>query len=381
MGLSGETKHVAEGAFAEKWPSSFREDESMTKSVLVRTQGHIGRITLNRPRAINALSLDMCEAISAALLRWRNEPGIEAVIVEHGEGRGFCAGGDVRQVVEGGSPSARAFFMAEYRMNHLMFGYPKPIMAFMDGVTMGGGVGLSLPCRYRIATENTVFAMPEATIGLFPDVGAGWYLSRLPDRVGQFLALTAARLDGAECLDLGLASHYLPSSALSGVKAAIAAQPHYIDQLFQTSDVVAPYARIERNRSQIARLFASDSLEDIIAALRSDPSEWAKKELRTIGAKSPTSCKIALRLLAHGPKMRDFTDEMQLEYGIAVHIAERHDFAEGVRALLIDKDNAPCWDPAAPEDVTDEMIDEIFAPLPAGEAWTPFEGLGEHRYM
>lgn len=353
----------------------------MTADVTIRAHGRVGHITLTRPRAINALTLEMCEAMSAALLEWRTDPAVEAVIVDHGEGRGFCAGGDVRTAVEHGPDATRRFFHAEYRMNHLMFGYPKPIAVFMDGITMGGGVGVALPCRYRIATENTVFAMPEATIGLFPDVGAGWYLSRLPDRVGQFMALTTARLDGAECLDLGLASHYLPSTALSGVKAAIASQPHYIDQLLRTSDVVAPPARIERNRPHIARLFASDRLEDILAALEEDGSEWAEKELRTIGAKSPTSCKVALRLLAHGAEQRDFTDEMRLEYAIAAHMAASHDFIEGVRALLIEKDNAPVWKPAHPEDVSDAMIDAMFAPLPKAEEWTPFEGLGDHGYM
>jgi enoyl-CoA hydratase len=353
----------------------------MTDDVSTRTQGHVGRITLNRPRAINALTLEMCEAISAALLEWRNSPAIEAVLIDHGEGRGFCAGGDVRAAVVHGADAARTFFHAEYRMNHLMFGYPKPIAVFMDGITMGGGAGLALPCRYRIATENTRFAMPEATIGLFPDVGAGWYLSRLPDRVGQFLALTAAQLDGAECIDLGLASHYLPSAALRGVKAAIASQPHYIDQLLRSSDVVAPPARIERNRPTIARLFASDRLEEILAALRTDGSEWAKKELQTIAGKSPTTCKVALRLLAHGAEMRDFTDEMRLEYAIAWHIAGGHDFPEGVRALLIDKDNAPVWDPATPAEVSDEMIDALFAPLPSEQQWMPFEGLGDHGYL
>lgn len=353
----------------------------MTADVVVRTHGRIGRITLNRPRALNALTLEMCEAISAALLEWRTQPGIEAIIVEHGEGRGFCAGGDVRQIAADGGSHAHAFFMAEYRMNHLMFGYPKPVAVFMDGFTMGGGVGISLPCRYRIATENTVFAMPETTLGLFPDVGAGWYLSRLPDRVGQFMALTGARLDGAECLDLGLASHYLPSAALAKVKAAIAAQPHYIDQLLHTSDVIAPPARIERNRPLIARLFASNSLEEILAALRADPSGWAQKEYRTIHARAPLSCKVALRLLADGSARRDFTDEMRLEYAIAVRMARRPDFAEGVRARLIDKDDAPRWNPATPQDATGEMVDALFAPLPADKAWWPFAGLGDHGYL
>src|SRR6478609_11919949 len=198
----------------------------MAKDVLIRRQGSVGHISLNRPKALHALTQAMCEAISAALLDWRHDPGVAAVILDHAEGRGFCAGGDVamvrRSALEDGGASGRAFFHAEYRMNHLLFTYPKPAVAFMDGVTMGGGVGLALPCRYRIASENTLFAMPEGAIGLFPDVGAGWYLSRLPGRLGAFLALTGARLDGAECRWAGLATHYLSAAALTSAIEEIA---------------------------------------------------------------------------------------------------------------------------------------------------------------
>ncbi len=167
--------------------------------------------------------------MSEALLGWRDDPAIEAVLIDHAEGRGFCAGGDValvrRSALEDGGAAGRAFFFAEYRLNHLLFTYPKPVVAFMDGVTMGGGVGISQPARYRVATENTLFAMPEGAIGLFPDVGAGWYLPRLKGRTGAFMALTGARLDGAECLWAGLATHYLPSERLAEAKARIAEAP------------------------------------------------------------------------------------------------------------------------------------------------------------
>src|SRR5690606_34414287 len=167
-------------------------EKVLTEDILIRRKSAIGRISLNRPKALHALTQPMCEAISAALLEWREDNGIEAVILDHAEGRGFCAGGDVTRVrlsaLEDGGAAGRAFFMAEYRMNHLLFAYPKPVVAFMDGVTMGGGVGLALPCRYRIATPNTLLAMPEGAIGLFPDVGAGWHLPRLRGQIGKFLA-------------------------------------------------------------------------------------------------------------------------------------------------------------------------------------------------
>ena len=182
----------------------------MTDDVLISTQDRVGRIRLNRPKAIHALNTSMCEAMSHALLGWMHDDSVEAVVIDHAEGRGFCAGGDVVMIARSGNEDAadaKRFFFAEYRLNHLLFTYPKPTVAIMDGITMGGGVGISMPCDFRIATENTRFAMPETGIGLFPDVGGGWYLPRLPGRVGEFMALTGARLDGSECHYLGLATH------------------------------------------------------------------------------------------------------------------------------------------------------------------------------
>jgi enoyl-CoA hydratase len=312
----------------------------------------------------------------AALLAWRDDPACEAVILDHAQGRGFCAGGDVamvrRSALEDGGAAGRAFFHAEYRMNHLLFTYPKPTVAFMDGVTMGGGVGLALPCRYRVATGNTLFAMPEGAIGLFPDVGAGWYLSRLKWRYGQFLALTGARLDGAECLHLGLATRFIPAERLAEVKAALIDQPHNVDRLLALAHGDPGEPRIRGNRPLIARLFASDRLEEVLAALAADPSEWAAKEFKAVASKCPTTASVALRQLAEGAAKTDFAEEMALEYRLAARMMMRSDFIEGVRAVLVDKDNAPRWQPATPEGVTDDMLDAIFAPLPDGEEWTPF---------
>jgi enoyl-CoA hydratase len=311
----------------------------------------------------------------AALVEWRTNPEVKAVTIDHAEGRGFCAGGDVVMLAKSGSSDgaeARAFFHEEYRLNHLLFTYVTPTVAFMDGITMGGGVGISQPCRYRVATENTRFAMPETAIGLFPDVGGGWYLSRLPGRIGQFLALTGARLDGAECRYLGLATHFIPQDRLEEVKAQIAAKPERIEGILGTASVTPPEPKIEANLSQIGTHFRSDRLEDILASLGGDDSEWAQKELATLRTKSPQACKVSLRLLCDGAGMHDFADEMRQEYAVAAHVVQRPDFAEGVRALLIDKDNAPRWNPAEPEGVTDHMIDTIFAPMPDGEEWSPY---------
>ena len=346
----------------------------MTTDVVAVVDHKVGRLRLNRPKAIHALTRDMCSAMIAALVEWRERPEVEAVMLDHAEGRGFCAGGDVVMLARSGARDgreARAFFFEEYRLNHLLFTYAKPTVAFMDGITMGGGVGISQPCKYRVATENTRFAMPETAIGLFPDVGGGWYLSRLPGRVGQYLALTGARLDGAECLALGLATHYVPSLGLEDLKARIAADPQQVEALLEEASAPPPEAKIAAHQADIDRLFAAEDYEDVLAALETDGSAWAKAQLETLRTKSPQACKVSLRLLHNGGRMQAFVDEMRQEYAVASRVVQRHDFVEGVRALLVDKDSSPVWEPPTPEAVTQHLIDTIFAPMPEGEEWTP----------
>ncbi len=343
--------------------------------VLHRIEGRAGFLHLNRPSAIHALTLDMVHAMTGALLAWRDNPAVECVIIDHAEGRGFCSGGDIaflrNSAINDGGVSGRKFFHDEYQLNNLLFTYPKPVIAFMDGITMGGGVGISQPATFRVATENTRFAMPETGIGLFPDVGGGWYLSHLQGRIGQFLALTGARLDGAECFEIGLATHYLPASTLAEAKAEIAQDPSRADAILASYADAVPDARIAANVEQIDRLFASDRYEDVLAALTADGSDWAAKELATLNTKSPQTCKVALRQLAEGAKAASFADNMVIEYRIASRVLTLPDFTEGVRAVIVDKDNAPKWNPATPEGVTDDLLDAIFAPLPAQEEWKP----------
>jgi len=346
----------------------------MTEDVLISVEGKVGRIRLNRPKAIHALNTGMCRAILDALTAWRSDTAVEAVMIDHAEGRGFCAGGDIRMLATSGADdgaAARDFFRVEYQMNHALFTFVKPIVAFMDGITMGGGVGLSQPARFRVATENTKFAMPETGIGLFPDVGGGWYLSRLPGRVGQYLAVTGHRLDGAECVALGLATHHLAAERLDDAKARILADPQAIETVLTDLATPAPDAAILTHHAAIDRLFASDRLEDIIAALEADPGDWAMQQRADIAGKSPQSMKVSLKLLLDGASMPTFEDEMRQEYAVATRVVQRHDFIEGVRALIIDKDNHPRWDPATPDGVSDHLIDQIFAPLPEDAAWSP----------
>ena len=350
--------------------------------VLTGVEGRIGRLRLNRPRALHALTTAMCANMLAALDGWRIDPAVEVVLLDHAASpdgdpklsRGFCAGGDVRMLGESGGgdgSDARDFFRTEYRLNHRLFTYAKPTVAVMDGVVMGGGVGIALPCRYRVATENTRFAMPETAIGLFPDVGGGWYLSRLPGRVGQYLALTGNRIDGADCLALGLATHYVPSGRLEEMKAALIARPHEVEAILRDLTEAAPPASLAARREAIDRLFAADRMEEIVAALETDHGDFARETLATLRTRSPQSMTVSLKLLLDGAAMATFEDEMRQEFAVATRIVQRPDFAEGVRAVLVDRDNAPRWDPARIEDVSDHLIDRIFAPLPVGEEWSP----------
>lgn len=341
--------------------------------VIVRRDGHAGVLSLNRPRAIHALTLGMVRTMTEALLAWRDNPAVQVVMIDHAEGRGFCSGGDIAllraSALGDGGVSGRQFFFEEYRLNHLLFAYPKPVIAFADGITMGGGVGISQPARFRVATENTRFAMPETGIGLFPDVGGGWYLSRLKGRLGQFLALTGARLDGAECLWAGLATHYLPAAVLADAKARIAGG-EAPDAVLGALSQAAPEARIAAHADQIARHFAADRLEDVVASLAADSDPWAEKELATLRGKSPHSCKVSLRQLVESARLGSFAENMAMEYRIAGRVLLSPDFAEGVRALIVDKTNDPHWNPERAEDVSDAMIDAIFAPLSPQEEWT-----------
>ena len=348
----------------------------MTEDIISRVEGHAGIISLNRPASLHALTLGMVHAMTEILLKWRKSRKVKCVIIDHAEGRGFCAGGDIAflrdSALNDAGKSGRKFFHDEYQLNHLLFTYPKPIVAFMDGITMGGGVGISQPAKYRVATENTRFAMPETGIGLFPDVGGGWYLSRLEGRVGPFLALTGARLDGAECTELGLATHYLPSEALAEAKQRICSEDvERIDGILGTLAANPPEARLVGNIGLINRHFVSDRYEDILASLEADDSDWAMKELATLRSKSPQTCKVALRQLAESAKMADFAENMAMEYRIGSRVLTLPDFAEGVRAVIVDKDHAPQWNPATADGVTDDLIDAIFAPLPKKDEWKP----------
>lgn len=345
----------------------------MTEFVQTRIEGHLARLTLNRADALHALNMEMCTEVLSALNSWAQRPEIQLLLIDHAEGtRGFCAGGDIRMLAKSGASDgaeARAFFAVEYRMNTALYNYPKPIVSLIDGVTMGGGVGLSVHGAYRVATERTLFAMPETGIGLFPDVGGGWFLPRLEGELGTWLALTGARLKGADVKAAGVATHFVPSELLPHLRAQIAGADfsHGADEMLGGvlglvgQDVAEPsFAPFEET---IDRCFAFDRVEEIIAALRADGSDWAVKQAETIESKSPRTVKVALRQLREGARFETFEENMRNEYRIGARQVQSADFLEGVRAVIVDKDHAPKWNPPTLEGVSDAMIDDVFAPL------------------
>ncbi|MEL6258435.1 MAG: enoyl-CoA hydratase/isomerase family protein [Pseudomonadota bacterium] len=339
--------------------------------VLIRIDGRIGRITLNRPQALHALNQGMCDRILAALRSWRDDDAVAAVVVDHAAGtRGFCAGGDIRMLAESGAADgaeAFGFFQSEYRMNAAIKSFPKPYVAILDGITMGGGVGLSVHGSHRIATERTVFAMPETGIGLFPDVGGGWFLPRLAGELGVWLALSGARLKGGDVAAAGIATHLIASDAIEGL----------IDQCIETGgDVDLALEACVQNPGPgsfaaqietINRCFAFDRAEEIVEALERDGHDWARDQAAILKSKSPRTVKVALRQMREGAALTSFEDNMRMEYRIARRQVMSADFQEGVRAVIVDKDNTPLWSPDTLESVSSAVIDEVFAPLGAEE--------------
>ncbi len=336
--------------------------------LLTEVRGSLGLLTLNRPKALNALTLGMVHAMVAQLKVWAEDPAISTVAVRGAGDRAFCAGGDVRALWESGmnrTEYASTFWHDEYQLNTLIKEYPKPYVALIHGLVMGGGVGVSFHGSHRVVCETTGFAMPETGIGLFPDVGGTYFLPRLPGQSGLYLALTGARVKAADLRHLGLATHIAAYADFEPIIAALAAGA-------EPDSVLAPYvanatdAPIRARQEEIDALFCGDGVEAILAALDRAQTDFARETAATIRTKSPTSLKIAYRQMVEG-RRHTFRECMKLEFRVTERIQQGEDFYEGVRAIIIDKDNAPRWSPARVEDVTDAAIDACFAPLPSGE--------------
>jgi enoyl-CoA hydratase len=350
------------------------------RELITSVDGGLGRLTLNRPEALGALTTGICEGMIEALLGWLSDARVAAVLIDHAGERGFCAGGDIRTLAEsaaGDGEAARRFFFTEYRLDHLISVYEKPVITVMDGLVMGGGVGISLPARYRVATERTRFAMPETGIGLFPDVGAGWWFPKTTGRTGAWMALTGARLDAADCELEGLATDVVASARLPELKSALAREPQAVERILTEFEADPGRPRIGAHRDAIDRLFGADSLEGVVALLEADGSAWAAEQLQAMRPKCPLSGKVAFRLIAGGLRPKSLAGDLVIEYRLAVRLVMRPDFREGVRAVITQKDNRPVWRPASLAETPDALVSEMFAPLGESEEWTPLPGF-EH---
>jgi len=332
--------------------------------ILFETRGAVGLITLNRPKALNALTHAMCLAMKARLDAWATDDAVKCVAIQ-GEGeRAFCAGGDIRALYESGkagTPYIFDFYRDEYILNAAIKHYPKPYIALLRGIVMGGGVGVSLHGSHRVADESMLFAMPETGIGLFPDVGGSFFLPRLPGELGMYLGLTGARLKTADALYAGVATHYVPAAKRDVLLAALASGTSPDMALREASQSAAP-ATLPEIRATIDRAFSAQSVEAILSALEAEASDWARDAAKTIRAKSPTAIKLAFRQIRNG-KSLDFDDCMRMEFRMVNRVIAGHEFYEGVRATIIDKDGAPHWMPSQLSEVSDAQVDAYFAPL------------------
>ncbi|NXK05840.1 HIBCH protein, partial [Herpetotheres cachinnans] len=345
-----------------------------TAEVLLEKRGGVGVITLNRPKALNALNLPMIRQIYPQIKTWEQDPETFLIIIKGTGGKAFCAGGDIRAITDAGKVGDRLpqdFFREEYILNNAIGTCKKPYVALIDGITMGGGVGLSVHGRFRVATERTLFAMPETAIGLFPDVGGGYFLPRLPGKIGYYLALTGFRLKGRDVLKAGIATHFVESEKLPALEKDLVAlkspSTENIADLLNSYQMKSKVDQekgfvLDEHMEKINSLFSANSMEEIVKKLKQDGSPFAIKQLEAISKMSPTSLKMTLRQLREGASM-NLQDVLTMEYRLSQACMRGHDFYEGVRAVLIDKDQSPRWKPAALEEVSDEFVDDCFKPL------------------
>ena len=362
----------------------------MSEFLITEVRGHVGFITLNRPKALNALNLDMVRGLTQALLAWEHDPAIQAVAIRGtskvGNFGGFCAGGDIRffhQAALGGDPSLEDFFTEEYALNHLIHRYSKPYLPFMDGIVMGGGMGISQGTHYRLVTDNTKMAMPETHIGLFPDVGGGYFLSRCPGSTGEWLALTGAVLNAQGALELGLADHCLDSSRLDAAWEALGSLPAgaglapWLAEF--TVKLTAPSGVA---REHIDRVFSLASVPEMLQVLEAEVDDWSQHTAATLRHRSPLMLHVVLEQVRRARGM-GLGDDLRMERDMVRHCFQTvhlgrsgasSETVEGIRALAVDKDHQPRWNPIRVEDVTPDMVAPFFvSPWPA---WAhPLRGL------
>ena len=340
--------------------------------VLARVEGHAGVITLNRPKALNALSLPMIREITGLLLDWKDDPRICTVIVQSGNEKAFCAGGDVRSVYEAHLKGDRDFmgviFQEEYLLNFIISIYPKPYIALMNGIAMGGGLGISVHGSHRIVTERTIMAMPETNIGFFPDVGAGYFLNQCPGEIGTFLGVSGESITGEDALYAGLATHRLNSHEIPEIYKALTVAQSFgeVDDALQDAAGGQSPCFLQANRNLIDHCFSFPTIEEIFGALRQESNPVSRDWLKGSLKQSPTSLKLALALMRR-TKGLPLKEVLALDFQVSQHCVKNHDFFEGIRAVLVDKDQNPFWKPNQLSDVSRQMIEGYFT----AKAYTP----------
>jgi enoyl-CoA hydratase len=337
----------------------------MAMDIRFSRQGSLAIITLERLQALNALTLEMVAALDEQLTAWADDDGVAAVVIRSAGGRAFCAGGDIRALHDASKrrdPCVRDFYRTEYRLNHRIKTCGKPYIALIDGIAMGGGVGVSVHGSHRVVTERCQFAMPETGIGFFPDVGGSWFLPRCPGQLGTFLGLTGARIGAADALYCGVATHFVASDNLAQV-ADVLQDGGTVTALLDRMAGNPGAAPLTGRREAIDRCFGADTVEEILSRLAAEKTAWADEQIAVLRRKSPTSLKVTLRLLRLGAGLPDFAAAMRMEFRMALRMVTAEDFYEGVRAAVIDKDQAPQWRPPTLAAVSDAMVGRYFEPM------------------
>lgn len=330
------------------------------QSVIARRDGRVGRILLNRPRALNALDLEMIRACTCALLEWRDDPHVHAVVIEGAGERAFCAGGDIRALrdgqLSGDRTSVDAFFREEYDLNLLISAYPKPYIALIDGICMGGGIGVSVHAPYRVASEHAMFAMPETAIGFFPDIGATFFLPRLPGQLGLYLGLTGLRVTGSDAVHAGFGTHYVSRDRLPTLSLALA--DIGVAALARFAETLPPFT-LAAHVAAIDACFSAASVPEIVARLLADGGAWTEAPLKALRTVSPTALAFTLEALRRGAHLT-LSDALDAEFRLTRTTMAYPDFAEGVRAMVVDKDRQPKWQPPQIEAVDPAVVAVMF---------------------
>jgi enoyl-CoA hydratase len=345
----------------------------LSSEVETMSRGRLGIITLNRPKALNALNLAMVEQLDAILADWADNPAVHAVLIRSASERAFCAGGDVRSIGVLPDPQermalGRAFFGTEYRVNHRINTFPKPYIALINGIAMGGGLGLSIHGSHRIVSESVRMTMPETVLGLFPDVGATWFLNRGSPGIGRYLALIGPHIGAADALTAGLATHHVPFAAFDELVSTLVATDRLdaaaVDMIIDEHAAVPVGGRLEERETDIVRLFADDNLDAVIAAIDAAAPrvDWIAEAQSILRRASPTSLRATWRRMVDG-KGQSIKRVLADDYRMAVRLVGGHDFAEGVRAILVDKDPPAHWNPSTLDSVTEADIDALLAPM------------------